>query len=365
MRRGRCSIRASCRNSPTCSARISSGLRTGRTPGQGRAHGARTRAVRADDAHAGADRQRLDDVQGQVQPRQQPDAAPGNVIHLSNLCTEILEVTSAEETAVCNLGSINLSRHFDEDGQFDFDTLAETVQLAVRQLDRVIDLNFYPIDSARRGNLRWRPVGLGVMGCRTCSSACACLRQPRRRARSRRGSPRPSTSTRSKPRASWPIEQAAASVVRGYACGGRRAAVRCLGRGAGNAARWDALRAAHPRTRTAQLAADRDRPDGHHRLHRRLLRVRRAADQSNLFKRETLSGDFLQVNRYLVDRAEEARPLDARDARCDQAGRRLDPGHRPDPGSLARGVPHAWEIPMRALIDMAADRGAFIDQSSR
>src|SRR5690606_32167230 len=88
----------------------------------------------------------------------------GNVIHLSNLCTEILEITSAEETAVCNLGSINLARHFDEDGVFDFDELAETVRLAVRQLDRVIDLNFYPIESARRGNLRWRPVGLGCMG---------------------------------------------------------------------------------------------------------------------------------------------------------------------------------------------------------
>src|SRR3546814_4002794 len=97
------------------------------------------------------------------------DLRPGNVIHLSNLCTEILEVTSAEETAVCNLGSINLSHHVDEDGPagtsvFDYDKLGETVRLAVRQLDRVIDLNFYPIESARRGNLRWRPVGLGVMG---------------------------------------------------------------------------------------------------------------------------------------------------------------------------------------------------------
>src|SRR3546814_4205869 len=72
-------------------------------------------------------------------------ARPGNVIHLSNLCTEILEVTSAEETAVCNLGSINLSHHVDEDGPagtsvFDYDKLGETVRLAVRQLDRVIDL---------------------------------------------------------------------------------------------------------------------------------------------------------------------------------------------------------------------------------
>ena len=97
----------------------------------------------------------------------------GNVVHLSNLCTEILEVTSQEETAVCNLGSINLSHHVElfeegpvhgEAGRFDFDKLAETVRLAVRQLDRVIDLNYYPIETARRANLKWRPVGLGVMG---------------------------------------------------------------------------------------------------------------------------------------------------------------------------------------------------------
>ena len=84
-------------------------------------------------------------------------------MHLSNLCTEILEVTSAGETAVCNLGSINLARHVGSDA-FDFEKLAHTVQVAVRQLDRVIDLNFYPIATARASNLRWRPVGLGVMG---------------------------------------------------------------------------------------------------------------------------------------------------------------------------------------------------------
>src|SRR5579875_456062 len=90
-------------------------------------------------------------------------ATPGHVVHLSNLCTEILEVTSAAETAVCNLGSINLARHLGADG-FDFEKLAHTVGVAVRQLDRVIDLNYYPIGAARASNLRWRPVGLGVMG---------------------------------------------------------------------------------------------------------------------------------------------------------------------------------------------------------
>jgi ribonucleoside-diphosphate reductase alpha chain len=95
-------------------------------------------------------------------------ALPGRTVHLSNLCTEILEVTSGAETAVCNLGSINLGRHTmpGRDGavSFDWEKLARTVRIAVRQLDRVIDLNGYPIPSAQASNLRWRPVGLGLMG---------------------------------------------------------------------------------------------------------------------------------------------------------------------------------------------------------
>src|SRR5258708_32285937 len=90
-------------------------------------------------------------------------AQPQSVVHLSNLCTEILEGTTASETAVCNLGSINLARHV-SGAEFDFEKLAHTVELAVRQLDRVIDLNFYPLATARASNLRWRPVGLGLMG---------------------------------------------------------------------------------------------------------------------------------------------------------------------------------------------------------
>ena len=95
-------------------------------------------------------------------------ALPGRTVHLSNLCTEIIEVTSGEETAVCNLGSINLGRHLarSADGKlsFDFEKLGRTVRTAVRQLDQVIGLNYYPIPSTQASNLRWRPVGLGVMG---------------------------------------------------------------------------------------------------------------------------------------------------------------------------------------------------------
>src|SRR5216683_4773511 len=86
-----------------------------------------------------------------------------NVVHLSNLCTEITEVSSKQETAVCNLGSIHLGKHV-SDGAFDFEKLARTVRTAVKFLDRVIDINFYPITPAGDSNRKWRPVGLGVMG---------------------------------------------------------------------------------------------------------------------------------------------------------------------------------------------------------
>ncbi|MCC6489278.1 MAG: ribonucleoside-diphosphate reductase subunit alpha, partial [Candidatus Hydrogenedentes bacterium] len=85
------------------------------------------------------------------------------VVHCSNLCTEILLNTSAEETAVCNLGSINLAAHTTNAG-LDEALLASTVRTAVRMLDNVIDINYYPTTEARNANLRHRPVGLGIMG---------------------------------------------------------------------------------------------------------------------------------------------------------------------------------------------------------
>ncbi|MDQ3693138.1 MAG: ribonucleoside-diphosphate reductase subunit alpha [Chloroflexota bacterium] len=85
------------------------------------------------------------------------------VVHNSNLCTEILLNTSEDETAVCNLGSVNLADHI-TDGVLDHARLGETVRIALRMLDNVIDLNHYPITEARHSNLQHRPVGLGLMG---------------------------------------------------------------------------------------------------------------------------------------------------------------------------------------------------------
>ncbi|GHO44001.1 ribonucleoside-diphosphate reductase subunit alpha [Ktedonospora formicarum] len=84
------------------------------------------------------------------------------VVHSSNLCTEILLNTSNDETAVCNLGSINLAAHI-IDGNLDHERLQKTIRTAVRMLDNVIDINYYPTTEARNANLRHRPVGLGLM----------------------------------------------------------------------------------------------------------------------------------------------------------------------------------------------------------
>jgi ribonucleoside-diphosphate reductase alpha chain len=85
------------------------------------------------------------------------------VVHSSNLCTEILLNTNKEETAVCNLGSVNLAAHM-KDGAIDVEMLKQTVTTAIRMLDNVIDINFYPIPETKNANSQHRPIGLGLMG---------------------------------------------------------------------------------------------------------------------------------------------------------------------------------------------------------
>lgn len=85
-------------------------------------------------------------------------------VHSSNLCTEITLNTSADEIAVCNLGSINLPQHLNDSGELDQSKLSATIRTAIRMLDNVIDINYYTVPQARRSNLKHRPIGLGVMG---------------------------------------------------------------------------------------------------------------------------------------------------------------------------------------------------------
>jgi ribonucleoside-diphosphate reductase alpha chain len=293
-------------------------------------------------------------------------ARPGRTVHLSNLCTEILELTSGDETAVCNLGSVNLGRHLTTAANaalvFDFDKLARTVRTAVRQLDRVIDLNYYPIPSARASNLKWRPVGLGVMGLQDVFFALRLpFDAPEARALSRR------IAEEIYFHALATSVELAESRGRHPAFHETRAAQGELQFHAWNVepeerARWTAL-AAHIREhglRNSLLVAIAPTAT--------IASIAGCYEciepqVSNLFKRETLSGDFLQVNRYLVA---ELKKLglwtDATRTRL-----KLEEGSVQAfaelPSDLRAVYRTAWELPMRSLIDMAADRGAFIDQS--
>jgi ribonucleoside-diphosphate reductase alpha chain len=292
-------------------------------------------------------------------------ANPGRVVHLSNLCTEILQVTSRDETAVCNLGSINLARHLvkSDAGKLgvDFEKLAATVQRAVRQLDRVIDLNFYPIPTAKSSNLHWRPVGLGVMGLHdvffrlglpfdaeearelsrkiaeeiyfnALATSCDLAEE--------KGACPAFAETRT---ARGELQFSAWGVTPANPARFDVLATRIQGAGLRNSL----LVAIAPTATIASIAGCYECIE---------------PQVSNLFKRETLSGDFLQINRYLVaDLKKLGLWTEKIRARIKLAEGSVQ-GLEELPAELRAVYRTAWEIPMRSLIDMAADRGAFIDQ---
>ena len=290
-------------------------------------------------------------------------ARPGRVVHLSNLCTEIIEVTSGDESAVCNLGSINLGRHVDAAAKaFDFDKLARTVRTALRQLDRVIDLNFYPIASTRRSNLHWRPVGLGVMGLQDVFFQLGlAFDDPAARALSRQ------IAEEIYFHALSASAELAAERGRCPAFDETRSATGELQFDAWNVtphniARWDELRA---RIREVGLRNSLALAIAPTATIASIAGCYECIEPqvSNLFKRETLSGDFIQVNRYLVDALKRLGLWSEHTRARLKSAEGSVQGLVELPEAVRRVFRTAWEIPMRSLIDMAADRGAFIDQS--
>jgi len=284
-----------------------------------------------------------------------------NVVHLSNLCTEITEISSRQETAVCNLGSINLGKHLSE-GQFDFEKLANTVRTAVRFLDRVIDINFYPITPAGDSNRKWRPVGLGIMGLQDVFFA---LRLPFDAPESRL------LSKRIQEEIYFRALEASCALAEEFgphpAFQETRAAEGLL-----QMDLWEIL--PEDTTRWEEL---RNRIRNFGLRNSLLIAIAPTAtiasivgayeciepQISNLFKRETLSGDFLQINRYLVL---ELKRLGLWNEDMRNRLKMSDgsvQGIREIPEEIRAIYRTVWEIPMRSLIDMAADRGAFIDQS--
>jgi ribonucleoside-diphosphate reductase alpha chain len=285
----------------------------------------------------------------------------GETVHLSNLCTEIIEVTSKDETAVCNLGSINLQRMV-RDGKVDYQRIGEVVRIGVRFLDRVIDLNYYPTAAAAASNARWRPVGFGVMG---LADVFFQLHLPFDSAEA------VAISARIQEEIYYHALAESVELAKQHgphpAFTQTRAAEGLLqfdlwGVAPANPARFDALRG----------------EIGRHGLRNSLLiAIAPTAtiasicgcyeciepQVSNLFKRETLSGDFLQLNTYLVD------DLKAHGLWNEAVRNRIKKadGSVQDIPELSADLKAiyqtAWELPQRALIDMAAARGPFIDQS--
>jgi ribonucleoside-diphosphate reductase alpha chain len=285
----------------------------------------------------------------------------GRTVHLSNLCTEIIEVTSNDETAVCNLGSINLGKLV-RNGAFDFARLGEITRIAVRRLDRVIDINYYPTETAKNSNFAWRPVGLGVMGLQDVffklrlpfdSQAAVDLSS---RIQEEIYFHALSTScelaVESGSHPTYAQTRAAKGELQQDLWG-----VKSI-----DEKRWDDLR--------ARIAV-------HGLRNSLMIAIAPTAtiasiagcyeciepQVSNLFKRETLSGDFIQINRYLVQELKE-RGLwneDMRNRIKAAEGSIQDIGDIPaDLQALYRT---AWELPQKSLIDHARARGAWIDQS--
>ena len=308
----------------------------------------------------------------QTGPRPGGDAnARDRVVHLSNLCTEIIEVTSAQETAVCNLGSVNLGAFVQpttaaSNGStptgLDFERLGEVVRLVVGFLDRVIDINYYPTEESQASNRRWRPVGLGLMGLQDVFFKLGLpFDSPQARSLSRR------ISEEIYFNALWASTELAESAGAHAAFAETRAAAGDLqfdlwGAEPSDPERWAPLRA-----RIAE----------HGLRNSLLIAIAPTAtiaaiagcyeciepQVSNLFKRETLSGEFMQVNRYLVAEL-KARGLWGEEmiAEVKKAEGSIQ-GVTRVPEDLRAVYRTAWEIPQRSLIEMAADRGAFIDQS--
>jgi ribonucleoside-diphosphate reductase alpha chain len=289
-------------------------------------------------------------------------AEPGHTVHSSNLCTEILEVTNDGETAVCNLGSVNMGAFVLDTGELDWDRLDETVRTAVTFLDRVVDINFYPTEQAGRSNSQWRPVGLGAMG---LQDVFFKLKLPF-------DSPEAAAlSTRIAERIMLAAYEASCD----------------LAERAGTFPAWEKTRAARGVLHPDHYGVEVSWPERWEALRARiaktgmrnslLLAIAPTAtiasiagvyeciepQVSNLFKRETLSGEFLQVNSYLV---RDLKALGVWDAQTREALRESSgsvQGFNWIPAEVRDLYRTAWEIPQRGLIDMAAARTPYLDQS--
>ncbi len=282
-------------------------------------------------------------------------------IRSSNLCTEIIEYTASDEVAVCNLASIALP-HFVKDGEFDHQRLFEITKVVTRNLNKIIDRNYYPIEEARRSNMRHRPIGIGVQG---LADAFIMLRLPFDSDPARKlnrdifetiyfaavmasmeaakadgpyetfpGSPMSKgifqfDMWNVKPSTRWDWEALRAEVMK-------------------HGVRNSLLLAPMPTASTSQILGNNECFEPY---------------TSNIYTRRTLSGEFIVVNKHLLkDLVKLGIWNNALKQKIIAANGSIQ-NIAEIPQEIKDLYKTVWEIKQKVIIDMAADRGAFIDQS--
>eukprot|EP00744_Colponema_vietnamica_P003538 GILI01005411.1.p1 GENE.GILI01005411.1~~GILI01005411.1.p1 ORF type:complete len:840 (+),score=334.51 GILI01005411.1:105-2522(+) len=283
------------------------------------------------------------------------------VIKSSNLCTEIMEYTSPDEVAVCNLASISLPK-FVIDGQFDHQRLYEVTKVITRNLNKIIDINYYPVDEARNSNLRHRPIGIGVQG---LADTFAKLRIPFESDEARSLNRdifetiyfAACTSSAELSALQGPYETFPGSPM-------SKGVFQFDMWGVEPSTRWDwatlrsqikatgirnsLLVAPMPTASTSQILGNNEAFEPY---------------TSNIYTRRVLAGEFVVLNPYLLQdlvaiglwTPEIKNKIIAANGSVQNIAE--------IPEDLKNLYKTVWEIKQRTIIDMAADRGAFIDQS--
>jgi len=284
-------------------------------------------------------------------------------IHNSNLCTEILEYTSADEIAVCNLASVALPSFVKEGGkEYDFQGLFEVVKVMTKNLNKVIDLNYYPVEEARRSNMRHRPIGLGVQG---LADAFMMMRHPFESEPAKKLNAdifetiyfAACEASCELAASHGPYETFAGSPAsKGqlqfdlWGCkpqSGRWDWAGLKEKIAKHGLRNSLLVAPMPTASTAQILGNNESFEPY---------------TQNLYVRRVLSGEFVQVNRHLLRDLIE-RELWTEDMRMQLIAHNGSVQHLNLPSDLKSLYKTVWEIKQRTILDMAADRGIYIDQS--
>jgi len=282
-------------------------------------------------------------------------------IKSSNLCTEIIEYTSPDEIAVCNLASLALPRYV-INGKFDHDKLYEVTYEATKNLNKIIDYNYYPVEEARNSNMRHRPIGLGVQG---LADVFILLRQPFESEEARTLNKEifetiyfaAMTASKDLAKIQGPYETYAGSPV-------SKAQFQFDLWGVEPSLRWDwyslkaevlkygvrnsLLVAPMPTASTSQILGNNECFEPY---------------TSNIYVRRVLSGEFVVVNKHLLNDLIELNLWDdeMKNRIISQNGSIQKIDGIPDP--IKEVYKTVWEIKQRTLIDMAADRGAYICQS--